>query len=87
VLELLTAQVAEPVLATAQAAVLVRVIVRVVPGLETVPAAAPAKIKSVTAAHHHGQVAVPRVEDSAGVAEITREQAATEAAKAWAAAG
>jgi hypothetical protein len=69
----------------------------VAPELETVPAvealvlgqvAAPVKIKSVTAAHHHGQVRVPkRVEDLAVVAaETMRAQAATEAAKAWAAA-
>jgi hypothetical protein len=61
--------------------------VRVAPAeLEPVPAAGPAKIKSVIAVHHRGLVAVPRVEDLAAVAETTREPAATEAAKAWAAA-
>jgi hypothetical protein len=51
------------------------------------PVALLAKNKSVTAAHHPGQVPVPkRVEDLAAAAETTREPAATEAAAAWAAA-
>jgi hypothetical protein len=44
------------------------------------------RAKSVTAAHHPGLVPVPRVEDSAAVAETTREPAAAEAVRAWAAA-
>jgi hypothetical protein len=62
--------------------------------LEHVPAAAERELvqvgvalrtKSVTAAHHRGQVLGLRVEDSAVAAETTREPAATEAEKAWAA--
>jgi hypothetical protein len=56
--------------------------------LELVPVAVlQARIRSVTAAHRHGQVPVPkRVEDMAvAVAEIMREPAATEAAVVWAA--
>jgi hypothetical protein len=46
------------------------------------------RIRSATAAHHRGQVPVPRVEDlAAEVVETTREPAAIEAATAWAAAG
>jgi hypothetical protein len=51
------------------------------------PVALLPKTKSVTAAHHPGQV--PRlaaVEDLAAAAETTHEPAATEAATAWAAA-
>src|SRR5207247_1354307 len=63
------------------------------PELETVPeglglvqvAVAP-RTRSAIAAHHRGLAAVPRVEDSAAVAETMREQAAAEAATAWAAA-
>jgi len=54
--------------------------------LELGPVAAVAlRAKSVTAAHHPGLVPVPRVEDSAAVAETTRAPVAAEAAKAWAA--
>jgi hypothetical protein len=46
------------------------------------------RIRSATAAHHRGQVPVPRVEDLAEeVVETTREPAVIEAAAAWAAAG
>ena len=44
------------------------------------------RTRSATAAHHHGQVPVPRVEDLRAAAETTREPAATEAAVAWEAA-
>jgi len=54
--------------------------------LELVPVAVALRAKSVTAAHHPGLVPVPRVEDSAAVAETTRAPVAAEAAKAWAAA-
>jgi hypothetical protein len=54
--------------------------------LELAPVAVALRTKWVTAAHHRGLVAVPKVEDSAAVAETTREQAATGAAAAWAAA-
>jgi hypothetical protein len=66
-----------------------------VPAQETGPAevvpepvlvALPRRIRSATAPHHHGQVPVQRVEDSAVAAETTPEPAATEAEKAWAAA-
>jgi hypothetical protein len=52
-----------------------------------VQVAPPAKIKWVTAAHHHGQVRVPtRVEALAVVAAATMHApAATEAVRAWAA--
>src|SRR5438477_5244633 len=40
--------------------------------LELVPVAVALRAKSVTAAHHPGLVPVPRVEDSAVVAETTR---------------
>jgi hypothetical protein len=46
----------------------------------------PLRTRSVIAAHHRGRVPVPRVEDSVAVVETTPEQAATEAAAAWAAA-
>jgi hypothetical protein len=55
--------------------------------LALVPAAVPPKIKSATAAHHRGQVAVQRVEDLRAAAETTREPAAAEAGIAWVAAG
>jgi hypothetical protein len=45
-----------------------------------------AKTKSVTAAHHHDLVRVLVAEDLAAAAETTREPAAAEAARAWAAA-
>ena len=45
----------------------------------------PLRTRSVIAAHPRGQVPVPKVEDSVAVVETTREQAATEAAAAWAA--
>ena len=56
---------------------------------ERVPVAVPLKNRSVIAAHHHGRVPAPtRVEDlAAAAAETMREQAATEAAAAWVAAG
>ena len=68
-----------------------------VEGLELVPVAAvrvlvpvvpPAKIKSATAAHHHGQVRVPKraVVLAAVAAETMHAPAATEAVTAWAAA-
>jgi hypothetical protein len=45
------------------------------------------RTKSATAAHHRGQVPVPRVEDLAvEVVETMREPAAIEVAAAWAAA-
>jgi hypothetical protein len=51
------------------------------------PVAALLKIKSVTGPRRHDPAAALRVEDLAvAVAETTREPAATEAAKAWAAA-
>ena len=51
-----------------------------------VQVAAPARIKSATAAHHHGQVRVPkRAEDLAAVAAATMHAPAVpEAATAWA---
>ena len=51
-----------------------------------VQVAAPARIKSATAAHHHGQVRVPtRAEDLAAVAAATMHApAVTEVATAWA---
>jgi hypothetical protein len=57
--------------------------VGVVPERE--PVAVPVKAKSVIAAHHRALVPVPkRAEDSVVVAAATmREQAATEAARAW----
>jgi hypothetical protein len=68
----------------------------VVVELELVPAvavrerdhlAAQRRTKLATAAHHRGQVPVPRrVEDLAVAAETTREPAATEAGIAWVAA-
>jgi hypothetical protein len=72
--------------AEVQVLVIVRaelVIVQVV--LETVPVGAPAKIKSVIAAHHRALVRVPKREaDMVVVAAATmREPAATEAARAW----
>ncbi len=71
----LIAQEAEPAVNPVEAQVLVQV-------------AAPARIKSATAAHHHGQVRVPnRAEDLAAVAAATMHApAATEAATAWEAA-
>ena len=65
----------------------------VVPELETAPVVALAldqvvvalRIRLVTAAHPHDLVPAPRVEDSAAVAETTREPAAAEAVIAWAA--
>jgi hypothetical protein len=45
------------------------------------------RIRSATAAHHRGQVPVPKAEDSAAAAETTREPAATEVVVAWAVAG
>jgi hypothetical protein len=95
---------AVPELAIVQAVARVQVIVQAEEGLELGPAAepavdpaeaqvlvqvaAPARIKSATAVHRHGQVRVPkRVEDlAAAAAETTRAPAATEAATAWAAA-
>jgi hypothetical protein len=41
------------------------------------------RTRSATAAHHRGQVPVPKAEDSVAVVEITREPAATEVVKAW----
>jgi hypothetical protein len=66
---------AEPAINPVEAQVLVQV-------------AAPARIKSATAAHHRGQVRVPiRAEDLAAVVVATMHApAATEAAIAWAAA-
>jgi len=57
-----------------------------VEGLGLVQVAVAPRTKWVTAAHHRGLVAVPRVEDLAAAAETTRDPAATEAAKAWVAA-
>ena len=56
--------------------------------LETVPVVALVKIKSGTEPHHHGQVRAPKkVEDMVvAAAETMRARAATEAARAWAAA-
>jgi hypothetical protein len=49
--------------------------------------AVPLRTKSVIAVHHRGRVPLlAAVEDLAAVAEITHAQAATEAAKVWAAA-
>jgi hypothetical protein len=42
------------------------------------------RTRSVIAAHHHGQVPAPRVEDSAVAAQTTREPVAAEAVIAWA---
>jgi len=55
---------------------------------EPVQVAAPARIKSATAARHHGQVRVPkRAEDLAAVAAATMHApAVAEVATAWAAA-
>lgn len=67
----------------------------VVPGPETALGVAPEralvqvavalKTKSVTTRPRRGLVAAPRVEDSAAVAETTREPVAAEAVRAWAA--
>jgi hypothetical protein len=67
----------------------------VVPGPETalgvgperalVQLAVALKTKSVTTRPRRGLVAAPRVEDSAAVAETTREPVAAEAVRAWAA--
>ena len=57
-----------------------------VEGLGLVQVAVAPRTKWVTAAHHRGLVAVPRVEDLAAAAETTRDPAATEAATAWVAA-
>jgi hypothetical protein len=54
--------------------------------LERVPPAVPLKNKSATELHHRDRVPVRRAEDLAAAAETTREPAATEAGKAWAAA-
>ena len=49
--------------------------------------AVPLRIKSVIAVHHRGRVPLlAAVEDLAAVAETTREPAAAEAVRAWAAA-
>jgi hypothetical protein len=45
------------------------------------------RTRSAIAALHRGQVPVPRVEALVAEAETTREPAAIEAEKAWAAAG
>jgi hypothetical protein len=58
----------------------------VAPELELVQVAVALRTKSVTTRPRRGRVAAPRVEDSAVVAETTREPVATEAVKAWAAA-
>jgi len=51
-----------------------------------VQVAPPAKIKWVTATHHHGQVQVPRAADlAAAVVETMPGQAVTGAVRAWAA--
>jgi hypothetical protein len=60
--------------------------VQVVVGPEHEQVEAQRRTRSATAAHHHGQVPVPRVEDLRAVVETTREPAATEVEKAWAAA-
>jgi len=67
------------------AAVLEPVQVAAVPVLGHLRAhlAVPLGIKSVTALHHRGQVAVPRAGDLRAAAETTPAQAATEAEKAW----
>ena len=54
-----------------------------VEGLGLVQVAVAPRTRSVIAAHHHGLVAVPRVEDSAAAAETTRAPAAVEAVRAW----
>jgi hypothetical protein len=76
--------------AAVQALAIDRVAVRAQPiaPAEAEPEAArvalPAKIRSATAPHRHGQVRVPKKAVAlAAAAETTREQAATEAAKAW----
>jgi hypothetical protein len=69
-----------PVQSQAAALVLAREAVERVLVLVVVP---PLKTKSATVAHHHGLVAVPRVEDSKAVAETMREPAATAVARAW----
>jgi len=84
--------VAVPVLVIVQEeAELERVQVEGVPGLVQVegvpeldPVVVPLRTKSVIAAHHHGQVPAPRVEDSAVAAQTTREPVAAEAVIAWA---
>ena len=84
--------VAVPVLVIVQEEVeLERVQVEGVPGLVQVegvpeldPVVVPLRTKSVIAAHHHGQVPAPRVEDSAVAAQTTREPVAAEAVIAWA---
>ena len=75
VLELRTVPAAEPAANPVEAQVLVQV-------------AAPARIKSATAARRPGQVPLLAAEEdlAAVVAEITHGPAATEAATAWAAA-
>lgn len=77
--------VAEPALLTDRAVVLALVPVEVELVLD--PVAVPVRTKLVTAPHRRGLVPVPkRVEDLAAAAETTRDPAATEAEKAWAAA-
>jgi hypothetical protein len=70
------------------AELVLRIVQVLAQALEIDPAAAQAKTKLVTVAHRHGQVRAPkRVEDLvAAAAEIMREPAAIEVAKAWAAA-
>ena len=57
-----------------------------VEGLGLVQVAVAPRTKWVTAAHHRGLVAVPRVEDLAAAAETTRVPVAAEVGTAWEAA-
>jgi hypothetical protein len=82
-LELLIAPVAEQALAIVRAAGREPESAQVEAVPERDPVAVPPRTKPAIVAHHRGLVAVPRVEDSAAVAETTRAPAATEAAKAW----
>jgi hypothetical protein len=58
----------------------------VAPELELVQVAVALRTKSVTTRLRRGRVPAPKVEDSAAVAETTREPVAAEAVRAWAAA-
>ena len=71
--------------ALAELAVRVALANRAALDLVPVVVAAQRRTRSATAAHHRGQARVREVEDLAAVAETTREPAAIEAEKAWAA--
>jgi hypothetical protein len=80
----LAVQVAPVALANRVALELVPVVA--VPEQVLVQVAVALRTRSATAAHHRGQVPVLAAEDLAAAAETTREPAAAEAVRAWAAA-